>query len=377
VKPNPRTSGGIVHRFDDSHHAILEITTFLTTTMERHYLPLLMLSASALVHAYPRSDLPSIKFAYKDWEIACDNTRTCRAAGYHAEDDAPNASILLTRLAGPDQPVRVELQLADDPDHPSVPSSLQMTIGGRAFGTVRIDGTNNKGTLSAAQTSALLPALLKDGELAWTGGGKRWTISPAGANAVLMKMDEFQGRIDTPGALVRKGGKAESSALPALPLPVVEAVSVPTGDKAAVQLDARQQHALLAALRKTIHDDDCDGLDQPDALEVRRLSRTSLLVSHQCWQAAYNTGDGYWVVNAQPPYSPVLVTTSATDYANGTIRTVQKGRGIGDCMALTAWTWDGMTFSQTQDETTGMCRQIAAGGAWRLPTLVTTVRQAK
>lgn len=345
--------------------------------MERHYLPLLMLSASALVHAYPRSDLPSIKFAYKDWEIACDNTRTCRAAGYHAEDDAPNASILLTRLAGPDQPVRVELQLADDPDHPSVPSSLQMTIGGRAFGTVRIDGTNNKGTLSAAQTSALLPALLKDGELAWTGGGKRWTISPAGANAVLMKMDEFQGRIDTPGALVRKGGKAESSALPALPLPVVEAVSVPTGDKAAVQLDARQQHALLAALRKTIHDDDCDGLDQPDALEVRRLSRTSLLVSHQCWQAAYNTGDGYWVVNAQPPYSPVLVTTSATDYANGTIRTVQKGRGIGDCMALTAWTWDGMTFSQTQDETTGMCRQIAAGGAWRLPTLVTTVRQAK
>ncbi|RZI54672.1 MAG: DUF1176 domain-containing protein, partial [Pseudomonas sp.] len=28
-------------------------------------------------------DPPS--FSYKDWEVACDNTRTCRAAGYQSE----------------------------------------------------------------------------------------------------------------------------------------------------------------------------------------------------------------------------------------------------------------------------------------------------
>jgi len=40
---------------------------------------------------------------------------------------------------------------------------------------------------------------------------------------VLLKMDEFQGRLDTPGALVRKGNKSESSALPPLPAPEIKA----------------------------------------------------------------------------------------------------------------------------------------------------------
>lgn len=30
---------------------------------------------------------------------------------------------------------------------------------------------------------------------------------------------------------------------------------------------------------------------------MQRLSADKLLVSQACWRAAYNTGDGYWVVN--------------------------------------------------------------------------------
>jgi hypothetical protein len=45
------------------------------------YLTYLLLAASAAADAYPRSDLPSTTFSHKDWELACDNTRTCRAAG--------------------------------------------------------------------------------------------------------------------------------------------------------------------------------------------------------------------------------------------------------------------------------------------------------
>jgi hypothetical protein len=338
-----------------------------------------LLTTCAAASAYPRSDLPSISFDHKDWELACDNTRTCRAAGYHVEDDdAPNATILLTRAAGPNQPVTVQLQLADDEHHPA-PNQLTMTVDGQPAGTVRMDTKTNIGNLSEAQVKALLPALLQDGRIAWTAKGTTWTISTAGANAVLLKMDEFQGRLDTPGALARKGTKPESSALPPLAAPEIKAGPVSQDNKPAT-LTAAQTRDLMTALRHTVKDGSCELVDTksdgPDELVVRRLTNDKLLVSHACWMAAYNTGDGYWVVDAKSPYSAVLVTTSATDYANGVISSTQKGRGIGDCFSSATWTWDGRTFAQTSATTTGMCRQISAGGAWNLPTIVTRVHKA-
>jgi hypothetical protein len=148
-----------------------------------------------------------------------------------------------------------------------------------------------------------------------------------------------------------------------------------------VKLTAAQTRDLMAALRKTVKDDSCELVDakSEDAGEpvIRRLTHDKLLVSHACWMAAYNSGDGYWVVDAKPPYSAVLVTTSATDYADGVISSAQKGRGIGDCFSSATWTWDGKSFVQTSATTTGMCRQIAAGGAWDLPTLVTKVHKPR
>ena len=338
-----------------------------------------LIALSATAGAYPRSDLPSTTFSHKDWELACDNTRTCRAAGYHEEDDGPNATILLTRAAGANQPVKVELQLADDERHPA-PDQLAMSIDGRALGNVRTDPKSSILTLTDVQVRALLPALLKDGRVAWTGKGTTWTVSTAGANAVLLKMDEFQGRLDTPGALVRKGSKSESNVLPPLPAPEIQARPI-SQDKNPVKLTTAQIRAIKTALRKTVKEGDCELLDSTSEtageLEVRRLTKDKLLASHTCWIAAYNAGDGYWVVDAKPPYSAVLVTTSATDYDDGVITSFQKGRGVADCVATAAWTWDGRTFAQTSDTTTGMCRQITPGGAWDLPTLVTNVRKSR
>lgn len=335
-----------------------------------------LLLAGTAAGAYPRTDLPSISFSHKDWELACDNTRTCRAAGYHPEGDEPNATILLTRAAGPNQPVAIQLQLAEDERHP-VPAQVTMTVAQRQIGTVRLNPKSGTGTLSRAQVQALLPALLKDELVAWSANKATWTISTAGANAVLLKMDEFQGRLDTPGALVRKGSKQERNVLPAVAPPNITPGPV-SRDKRPVTLTAAQTGALIAAMRKTARDGSCELLDaktdEASELEVLWLTKDKLLVSHACWRAAYNGGDGYWVANAQPPYAPVLVTTSATDYDNGVISSIQKGRGIGDCLGTATWTWDGRSFIQTSDATTGMCRQFP-GGAWELPTLVTRLRK--
>lgn len=336
------------------------------------------LCAAGAALAYPRSDLPSLRFEYKDWELACDNTRTCRAAGYTSDDAGDRATILLTRRAGPDQAVKVELKLADDPDKPAPPASLRMSVDARDFGEVRIDAQDSSAVLSEVQARVLLPALVQAGKPVWTNGQARWTVSGAGATAVLLKMDEFQGRIDTPGALVRKGGKPESSVLPALPVPVIRAAPVPPADKPAIRFTARQDRELLAELRKTSQAEACHQLDEHGKKGMRfafaRLSADKLLVAHPCWQGAYNSGIGYWVIAARPPYSPVPVTDSGSGYHGGTIESVQRIRGIGDCMAMARWVWDGRTFAQVLQSTSGMCREIAAGGAWELPTLTAQVR---
>jgi hypothetical protein len=99
-------------------------------------------------------------------------------------------------------------------------------------------------------------------------------------------------------------------------------------------------------------------------------------VSATCWQAAYNSGSVFAVINAHAPHAPVLATTMGSEYNDGVIEMIQKGRGLGDCMASEDWTWDGRQFIHTHATWTGMCRLIAPGGAWDLPTLVTTVKPA-
>jgi hypothetical protein len=129
-------------------------------------------------------EFPQFPFSHNDWEIACDNTRTCRAAAYQADEADHKATILLTRRAGPSEPIRIQLQLADTGE--GFPSSLLMRIDGRAFGTVTIDD-HAIGDLSPAQTNALLAALPKNTLLSWTAKRESWTVSTKGANAVLLK----------------------------------------------------------------------------------------------------------------------------------------------------------------------------------------------
>ena len=337
----------------------------------------LLLAVSNAMAAEP----PDVGFTHKDWELSCDNTRTCRAAGYHVEEREEAAvSVLLTRKAGPNQPVTAEIQLGsyndDDRAGAARAGVTTMKIDTRTVGTVRIDPKTLTAALSREQTDALIDALTKTGTPKWLNRGGTWTLSGAGATAVLLKMDEFQGRVGTAGALVRKGTKAEDTVLPALPLPVIVAAPVVKGK---VTLARETIKPLLAELRKGFDDGECEGLAAGGKTEpaVERLAPGKLLVSTRCWTGAYNAGSAYWVINAKPPYAPELVTDQASDYANGTITAAQKGRGLGDCWAREQWMWDGERFAPTLSETTGMCRLVAPGGPWHLPTFVSTIRKAR
>ena len=337
---------------------------------------------------------PSLRFSHGNWELACDNTRTCRAAGYHAEgasDDeedgaggggnreAMPVSVLLTRQAGPNTPVKGELQIGnpgEEQETDRLPPKLNLTmrINGQPHGKVLIFHGKWTVDLTPQQTQALIAALSRDSRIEWSDGKHSWRVSDKGGAAVLLKMDEFQGRLGTPGALVRKGQRDENSVLPALPAPVVVAVKP---DDRFVLLPKARLAALRAALQAQTEDcaEQIGARDPENEITVQRLSGDKLLASTLCWRGAYNQGDAYWVINAEPPYAPALVTTYASGYAEGRIDGSQKGRGMGDCWAFEDWTWDGRRFVHTSQGNTGACNGIAPGGAWSLPTLVTTVRK--
>lgn len=330
---------------------------------------------------FAADDTSGFYFQHQDWEIACDNTGTCRAAGYQKEEGeevAAPMSVLLTRKAGPSEPVVAELQLgtADDDAFAKVPQPLRLTlrVNGKVIGQVAFRKNEAQAVLPRDQVAALLAALPRSSTIEWRAGAHAWRLSDKGAAAVLLKMDEAQGRLGTPGALVRKGTGDEAAVPPAVPMPVVQ-VRKPQGKEPRPGVPA----ALYAALRATIADgDDCPDLKEGDTkadnVSLLRLNDTQQLASAQCWLAAYNMGFAFWVVQDKPPYHPQLVTTNGSDHAEGRIYSSQKGRGLGDCWSSEAWVWDGRRFVHTSSLTTGLCRMVAAGGAWQLPTLVTEVK---
>jgi invasion protein IalB len=328
---------------------------------------------------------PGLRFEHGDWVLACDNTRTCRAAGYQAEEfgsDAPSlpVSVLLTRKAGPGEGIKGELSVVPE-EEGAFPDSATLRIGDGDLGTLRFEASSATARLSAAQVAALLTALRGDDRIAVTEAGdgdRRWELSGRGASAVLLKMDEFQGRVGAPDAAVRRGAatRPANAALPPLPMPVVripELAATRASDR-----DFAEAQAMLQALRAAPRSEDeaCDQLaespGEPPALEIQRLGADKLLVSTRCWSAAYNEGIGYWVVDDSPPWRAQLVTSSGTDYDKGRISSGQKGRGLGDCWWSSEWAWNGQRFVQTREATSGLCRGFA-GGAWQLPTRVSVV----
>ncbi|MGZ8984685.1 MAG: DUF1176 domain-containing protein [Methylotenera sp.] len=333
------------------------------------------------------SELSGLSFSHNDWELVCDNTRTCRAAGYQneqGEQEERPVSVLLTRNAGPRQPVTGELMITIDnePGKLAPPElKLSMLINERDIGQVTVHTDTAIAKLSATQVTALLAALSRNSNIEWVAGEDRWHLSDKGATAMLLKMDELQGRVGTKGALVNKGTRGEEAVLAPLPVPVVIAAPLAKPLPTDKQWATDKSKALLDAFHATITDivdDDCDLEDTETGeaeLSTTRLTDAKLLVSTKCWSGAYNMGYGYWVVDDTPPYHPVLVTTSGSEYSEGSISAAHKGRGIGDCWSSDEWTWDGKQFVHTGSSSTGMCK-LFPGGAWSLPSIKTDVRNS-
>ena len=319
-------------------------------------------------------------FSHKDWEVVCDNTLTCRAAGYSAEQGS-GGSVLLTRHAGPGTAVSGVVMLAEAESEGEAPAAnLTLWINDQPAGQLK-PGKDGDWLLSDKQTRSIVAAVKGSGKVEFKGGPDPFVLSGEGAYAVLLKMDDVQGRTGTPGALTKKGDKPEKSVLAAVPAPVIHKVKTEKAQER--PLTAPELAVLKPKLLATLSEDDwCDRIQPSEDEEAETISLTPLdnghsLISALCWRAAYNEGYGYWVVDSKLAGKPKLITISGSDYGDGVISLSQKGRGLGDCWGMASWVWDGETFRKSRDATTGMCRYLRLGGTWDLPTWVADVKPAK
>jgi hypothetical protein len=116
----------------------------------------------------------------------------------------------------------------------ALPSKFKLTlkVNGKAFGQVAIDKASLVADLSPEQVNALLLSLPRHANIEFAGKLDTWVVSDAGAAAVLLKMDEYQGRVGTAGAIVRKGSLPEASVPAAAPAPTITRAAMPRRDRA-------------------------------------------------------------------------------------------------------------------------------------------------
>lgn len=307
-----------------------------------------------------------------DWELRCDNTRTCRAAGYQAEGVDGAVSMRITREAGPATPVGIDLTVPGDEQQQQGRAHQPLRL---QVGALVLDGLSGQpAAIPMTLVPELMRALLAESEAAVSGAGPSRTLSLRGLHSVLLKMDEAQGRLDTPAALVRKGTRPETAVPVALPVPVVHA---------AAALPRRRGDAALAPIiLRELDPEAWEVCNSPITgarqLGIHRLTPDTLLVTAPCHNGAYNRADLAWLARDTSPHRPQLLDVNGSfDPRDGSLTLELKGRGLGDCWHIERRQFDGHDFALASETQDGLCRGFA-GGAWQLPVFVSrVVRTAK
>ena len=188
---------------------------------------------------------------------------------------------------------------------------------------------------------------------------------------VLLKMNEVQGCVGTPGALIAKVTKPEKQVLHPVPIKTLVVPLIPPTTK--------QDWKLLDTVADFL-DSTCEGEKKSckDSRTIERLSKDKLLVSQWDGLQGYATmGISVFVINDAPPYHPVPAVdgekiVSCED--NETEKAAEKGiiKSCGysrGCWDTISWAWTGSTFEKA-NETTGC---VPGGAAWELPIIISNV----
>ena len=315
---------------------------------------------------------------YQDWDLVCDNTGTCRMAGYQEKGDDP-VSILFTRAAGENAAVEGKftiLPFGEADRDVQVGQDIEIWLNGKSLGKVKHISDDAPDKLTEEQTKALLSGLKKESEIRLTYGKTTLKVSDKGAAAAMLKMDEFQQRLNTPSALIRQGQEKHAVLAPKVK-PKIDAVSVNNRKTIELKYGEKQFNHVLALLRKAY--DGCvdEDLESQD-ITLYPLTQNKILAEALCASGAYQSTNYYAVLDDKlSKVEQVLAdqyNEAGYDEKQGYafVRGTYKARGIGDCWSGDDAVWNGKIFIRTSEWTTGSCKGFT-GGAWQLPTFVSDI----
>ena len=315
---------------------------------------------------------------YQDWDLVCDNTGTCRMAGYQDESSDP-VSILFTRAAGENAAVEGKftiLPFGEADRDVQVGQDIEIWLNGKSLGKVKHISDDAPDKLTEEQTKALLSGLKKESEIRLTYGKTTLKVSDKGAAAAMLKMDEFQQRLNTPSALIRQGQEKHAVLAPKVK-PKIDAVSVNNRKTIELKHGEKQFNHVLALLRKA-HDGCVDEDLESQDITLYPLTQNKVLAEALCARAAYQYTNYYAVLDDKlSKVEQVLAdqyNEAGYDEKQGYafVRGIYKGRVIGDCWNSEDAVWNGKIFIRTSEWTTGSCKGFT-GGAWQLPIFVSDI----
>ena len=305
---------------------------------------------------------PSVTREFRDWTATCDNTNHCVAFGSAHE----NMGFVLVSLApGPEARPVVHMGgwgLEDGE------GDVYAEIDGRRYA-----GQNTKmdeeGDVIAFRTPSaqLLHDLGNGSFMALRRGDQQMKVSLGGAAAAFLWIDERQGRLNTPTALIRRGDRpaAEVPAAPAAPRVTLAAAVAQNG---LVQDDLSP--ALLAhpKVKECLAETRRGERFEPN-VEVFRLAADRLLWSVPCGEGAYNFSQAYFITPAdgttpQPVVFPTAggseetLVNSRYEPKTRTLFAFGKGRGLGDCGRMGVWAWTGERFALLDEKVMPSCTAV-------------------
>lgn len=291
----------------------------------------------------------------KDWIVGCDNGARCIAeAQPEFYDSGEPLPLAITREPGPAGLLEVKA------------AQGAMKLDGVPLGPFAWSRPDEDGLVSISGPEALkLARALKDGRTLGIGEAK---ASLSGLAAVLLVMDDAQGRVGDQSALARPG-PAPASATPAPPpLPVLHPVPLPP--------PLAHPEGLVEAVRKAqakaLEDEGCEDRKYEDGAEP--LSRTEAVVIVTCLVGAYQASSLVFRVPRDapakarrvelplPPNEPAdaserkgFLTSASYDPKTATLGEWAKGRGLGDCGVGANWVFDGQDFQLADYSVKGRC----------------------
>lgn len=327
------------------------------------------------------ASMPSESREFRDWWAVCDNGNACSAFGFSTDPDI--AWVRIAMAPGPDAQPEITYGAWDASVDGTTPQTLSLVVDGRTFGgDMRVDPNLGAefGQLRANARDAV--SAMASGRAIAVRAGDAVAISPAGASAALLWIDERQGRLNTPTALLRRGTQPATGvpAAPALPPVRAAAAADQTGF-------GSEGQTLPRALRNLPALRDCMAFaaQSPGVaadIQSARLDARTELWAVPCDSGAYNvmhqwflTGPGgtsprpLTLMGSDEGRNPVqgddwpdnMTVNGSYDPANRSLTAFYKGRGLGDCGTTQTWIWTGEQFALAGERAMGECFAVPFG----------------